>query len=77
MNLECFGKALSVVGVVLLALAISPTGDFVDPSDCWLRRQTKWIIRFFKESGYSSPVTINPILLYSGLILGIVGIIIS
>lgn len=71
-------KVLSILGVGLLVFSISPSKDFIDPNDSWFEQQRKWIQRFRKQSdGYSMTVTVNPILLYSGLALSILGILLS
>ena len=72
-----WAKVLSIIGVIFLVCAISPTGDFVDPSDWVLKRQIKWMLRFLRERNLGSPVIINPVLLYLGLILSIIGILLS
>lgn len=78
MILTCFGKVLSIVGVGLLVFSISPAKGFVDPNDSWLEQQRKWIQRFYKRGyGTSTTVSVNPILLYCGLILSVIGIVLS
>jgi len=77
-GLECFGKMLSIVGVALLVFSISPSSDFKNPNDRWLMQQINWVRRYLKQKpGNTSTVDVNPIMLYSGLVLSIVGIILS
>jgi hypothetical protein len=76
--LTCLGKLLSIIGVGLLVFSISPSKDFVNPDDSWFEQQRKWIERFRKrKDGYSTTVSVNPLLLYSGLILSVLGILLS
>jgi len=71
---ESIGKLLAMCGVVVLALSIAPTGAFTDPHDAWIVTQWKWIQRYLRQGRYATPVTINPILLYLGMLLSVVGI---
>jgi hypothetical protein len=77
MILESVGKLLAMCGVVVLALSIIPTGEFIDPDDFWLVTQWKWIQRSLRRGQYATPVTISPILLYLGVLLSVVGIALS
>ena len=43
--LEWSGKFLTMAGVIMLALSITPTGDWLDPHDAWWRTQWQWIQR--------------------------------
>ena len=74
---ESIGKLLAMCGIVVIALAIAPTGSRIDPHDAWVVTQWKWIQRALRQERYATPVTINPILLYLGIVLSIVGIALS
>ena len=67
------GKVLTMCGVLVLALSITPTGGFINPDDGWWVTQSKWIQRTRREGPQATPVTINPLLLYLGMVLNIVG----
>jgi len=67
------GKVLTMCGVLVLALSITPTGGFINPDDGWWVTQSKWIQRTRREGPQATPVTINPLLLYLGTVLSIVG----
>ena len=71
------GKFLAICGVIVLALSITPTGGFIDPDDVWWVSQWKWIQRALRQGPHATPVTINPILLYLGLLLSVIGIALS
>jgi hypothetical protein len=74
---ESIGKLLAMCGVVVLALSIAPTGGFIDPHDFWWVTQWKWIQRYLRQGQYATPVTINPLLLYLGMFLSVMGIALS
>ena len=67
------GKVVTMCGVLVLALSITPTGGFINPDDGWWVTQSKWIQRTRREGPQATPVTINPLLLYLGMVLSIVG----
>jgi hypothetical protein len=71
----CWAKVFSVLAVILLALSISPTGELFDANDRWITRQVKWMKNFDKSFSY--PVTINPILLWLGVLSGIADIVLG
>lgn len=73
--MNCWAKVFSILAVILLALSISPTGELFNENDSWITRQIKWMKKFDKS--YSYPVTINPILLWLGVLSGIAGIFLS
>lgn len=66
------GKLLSLVGIVLLVLAVSPTRDFWDPQKSWLANTWRWICN--PRPDLATPVTIDPRYLYGGAICTILGI---
>lgn len=72
--MTCWAKVFSVLAVILLALSISPTGELFDVNDRWITRQVKWMKNF---DNFSYPVTINPILLWLGVLSGIAGIVLG
>ena len=73
--MTCWAKVFSILAVILLALSISPTGELFDANDGWITRQVKWMKKFDKSFSY--PVSINPILLWSGVLCGIAGIVLG
>ena len=73
--MNCWAKVFSILAVILLARSISPTGELFNENDSWITRQIKWMKKFDKS--YSYPVTINPILLWLGVLSGIAGIFLS
>jgi len=78
MTLECLSKLLSIAGVALLVFSITPSKQQDDPNDPWLVQQIKWVNRYIREApGFSSTVDVNPVMLYLGLTLSIVGIALS
>lgn len=78
MTLEYLSKILSIAGVTLLVLSISPSKQQNDPNDRWLLQQIKWVKKYIREAaGFSSTVDVNPFLLYLGLALSIIGIALS
>ena len=74
---EFIGKLLAICGLVALALAVTPLGAFIDAHDPWWITQWKWIQRALMQEPSGSPVTINPILFYLGILFSVVGIALS
>ena len=67
------GKMVTICGIVVIALAITPTGSRIDPHDTWVVTQWKWIQRALRQEQEATPVTINPILFYLGILLSVIG----
>ena len=67
------GKVVTICGIVLIALAITPTGSHIDPHDAWVVTQWKWIQRALRREQEATPVTIDPLLFYLGILLSVVG----
>ena len=67
------GKMVTICGIVVIALAITPTGSRIDPHDPWVVTQWKWIQRALRQEQDATPVTINPILFYLGILLSVIG----
>ena len=67
------GKMVTICGIVVIALAMTPTGSRIDPHDPWVVTQWKWIQRALRQEQDATPVTINPILLYLGILLSVIG----
>jgi hypothetical protein len=75
---HCVGKVYSIVGILLFAFSISPSGDFIGPKDTWFQRQRAWIKHYMRYgSKYKMTVKINPIYLFCSIFLGIIGVIFS
>jgi len=68
------GKVLAICGVLVLALSITPTGGGIDPDAGWWVTQWTWIQRTRRQGPQATPITINPFLLYLGVVLSIAGI---
>ena len=67
------GKLVTICGIVVIALAITPTGPSIDPHDPWVVTQWKWIQHALRQEPEATPVTINPLLFYLGILLSIIG----
>src|SRR6187402_3554476 len=67
------GKMVTLCGIVVIALAITPTGLRIDPHDTWVVTQWKWLQRALRQEQEATPVTINPILFYLGILLSVIG----
>jgi hypothetical protein len=70
-----FGKLLSIAGVILLVLAVSPTGDFWDPRKSWLANTWRWIRN--PRPDLATAVIADPRFLYAGAFCAIIGILCS
>jgi hypothetical protein len=64
---------LSLAGVLMLVLVVSPTGDFWDSRKSWLANTS--ILNPRPE--LATPVTVDPRLLYVGAACAIIGILCS
>ena len=67
------GKMVTIGGIMVIALAITPTGSRIDPHDPWVVTQWQWIQRALRQKQDATPVTINPILFYLGILLSVIG----
>ena len=67
------GKMVTLCGIVVIPLAITPTGSRIDPHDPWVVTQWQWIQRALRQEQDATPVTINPILFYLGILLSVIG----
>ena len=67
-----FGKLLSIAGVILLVLAVSPMGDAWDPRKSSLANTWRWIRN--PRPDLATAVTVDPRLLYGGAFCAIIGI---
>jgi hypothetical protein len=67
------GKMVTICGIMVIALAITPTGSRVDPHDPWVVTQWKWLQRALRQEQEATPVTINPMLFYLGILLSVIG----
>jgi hypothetical protein len=65
-------RLFSFAGVILLVLAVSPTGDDWDPRKSWLANTWSWILNPRLDLG--RPVIVNPRYLYGGAACAIIGI---
>ena len=67
------GMIVTMGGIIVIALAIAPTGSRIDPHDPWVVTQWKWIHRALRQAKEATPVTINPILFSLGILLSVIG----
>ena len=67
------GKMVTLCGIVVMALAITPTGSRIDPHDPWVVTQWQGIQRALRQEQDATPVTINPLLFYLGILLSGIG----
>ena len=67
------GKMVTICGIVVITLAITPTGSRIDPHDTWVVTQWQWIQRALRQEQDATPVTINPLLFYLGILLSVIG----
>src|SRR5262245_58158642 len=67
-----YGKLLSIAGVILLVLAVSPMGDSWDPRKSSLANTWRWIRN--PRPDLATAVTVDPRFLYGGALCAIIGI---
>ena len=72
--MKWIGKIFSATGVILVGISITPAGGFGSKEDNWFRKQLRWINEFPWIKDLASTVIINPGLLYSGLLISVLGI---
>jgi hypothetical protein len=70
-----FSALLSIAGIIVAALSISPPSDIYDKDDNWFVQQFKWIKTFDNNKDTTYPVKIKPRRLWLGVVLAIAGII--
>jgi hypothetical protein len=71
------GKGLVILGILLVALAIAPTGFWIDPQGSWVVTHWEWIKRALRLEAQGTPVTVHPVLFYVGILLSVIGIVLS
>src|SRR2546422_10432942 len=74
MRPESIGKWLALWGLVVLVLSLTPTGEFIDPHEAWWSTRWQWMQRALRQDQAAPTVTINPILLYLGMLLSVGGL---
>jgi hypothetical protein len=67
------GKWLAMGGIVVLVLSIAPLGACIDPHDSWWGTRWKWMQCALRQEHAATPATVNPILLYLGMLLSVSG----
>ncbi|HSX80924.1 MAG TPA: hypothetical protein VLQ80_20435 [Candidatus Saccharimonadia bacterium] len=67
------GKWLAMGGIVVLALSMAPLGACIDPHDSWWGTRWKWMPCALQQEHAATPATVNPILLYLGMLLSVGG----
>jgi hypothetical protein len=65
------GKLLSLVGVILFVLAVSPMAEFWDPQKAWPANTWRWIRNPLPN--LATPVTVDPRFLYGGALCALIG----
>jgi hypothetical protein len=73
MRPESIGKWLAMCGIVILVLSIAPMGAGIDPHDSWWGTRWKWMQRALRPEHAATPATVNPLLLYLGMLLSVGG----
>src|SRR5215831_8210855 len=74
MRPESVGKWLALGGLVVLALSMTPTGEFIDTHEAWWSTRWKWMQCSLRRDQAAPAATINPILLYLGTLLSVGGL---
>ena len=74
MRPESVGKWLALGGLVVLALSMTPTGEFIDTHEAWWSTRWQWMQRSLRQDQAAPAATINPILLYLGTLLSVGGL---
>jgi cold-inducible RNA-binding protein len=67
------GKWLAMCGIVVLVLSIAPLGACIDPHDSWWGTRWKWMPCALRQEHVATPATVNPLLLYLGMLLSVGG----
>ena len=68
------GKWLVLGGLVVLVLSLTPTGACIDPSEAWWRTRWQWMQCALRPDHAAPAVTVNPLMLYLGLLLSVGGL---
>jgi len=68
------GKWLTLGGLVVLALSVTPTGEVSDAHEAWWRTRWQWMQRALRPDHAAPAVTVNPLVLYLGLLLSVGGL---
>src|SRR6516225_6016151 len=74
MRLASIGKWLTLGGLVVLALSVTPTGEVSDAHEAWWRTRWQWMQRALRPDHAAPAVTVNPLVLYLGLLLSVGGL---
>ena len=67
------GKWVAMCGIVLLVLSIVPMDAGIDPHDSWWGTRWQWMQGALRPESAAPPVTVNPCLLYLGMLLSVGG----
>ena len=67
------GKWLAMGRIVVLVLSIAPLGACIDPHDSWWGTRWKRMQCALRQEHSATPATVNPILLYLGMLLSVGG----
>jgi len=74
MRLASIGKWLTLGGLVVLALSVTPTGEFSEAHEAWWSTRWQWLQRALRQDHAAPAATINPLLLYLGMFLSVGGL---
>ena len=67
------GKWSAMGGIVVLVLSMAPLGTCIDPHDSWWGTRWKWMPCALRQEHAATPATVNPLLLYLGMLLSVGG----
>ena len=67
------GKWLAMCGIVVLVLSMAPLDVSIDPHEAWWRTRWQWMQRALRQEHAAIPATVNPLLLYLGMLLSVGG----
>ena len=68
------GKWLALGGLVVLVLSLTPTGACIDPSEAWWHTRWQWMQCALRPDHAAPAVTVNPLVLYLGMLLSVGGL---
>src|SRR5262252_463702 len=69
-----YRQVVGTGGLVVLVLSLTPTGACIDPYEAWWRTRWQWMQRALRPDHAAPAVTVNPLLLYLGMLLSVGGL---
>src|SRR5437899_11623012 len=73
MRPAAIGKWVAMGGIVVLVLSLAPLDAGIDPHASWWGSRWQWMWRALRQEPAATPVTVNPLLLYLGMLLSVGG----